>query len=160
MNALTITILSILALLICWGYTKSKSWQDVARLTLALVLAPISFATIFYAKSFWNYLFLELPELGYRVGLIIHSLFLFLTVYCTALSFAAWEKDGFCNLNDPLEKGLRNNLVNGLFVALAFWVLVGTIGVEYGAIAGLVIGLSLPLISGCVDEFKEPEPGY
>lgn len=160
MNTLTLTLLSVLAIVVCWAYVKSQTWQDKARLTVALVLAPISFATIFYAKSFWNYLFLELPELGYRVGLITHSLFLFLVVYGTVVSFAAWLKGGFCNLNNPSEKGLRKNLASGLAVALAFWILIGITGVERGAMAGLLIGLSLSLISGSVDEFKEPEPGY
>jgi hypothetical protein len=154
-----VIIIIITVAILCWIYIKkSPTWEDKARLTLALAFIPIIASSIWFIKKSWDHSELTNLEI---IPLLVAMYFLISIFF---VLFASWKKGGYDNLKKISEFGLIAWLIGGLVSGLAGGSLVGFVlgltgemisGLVFGLILGLSYGLIFGLIFGMTIELKK-----
>lgn len=156
MNSFFSTLLITLVVIIAIGlaYIVSKTWQDKARLTLALAILPAYEGLSFYSKDIWDSLFSKNPIIEYGFGAALDLILLLFAILFTIVSIVAWKKDGFSNLNRHPKDGILSGCVNGLKWGSMVLLLLGAIfGFKIGLEITLMFIFCYVVITGGINEF-------
>lgn len=141
----------ILAIYIARVYANSPTWGDKRRLTIFFVLVLASTFYLYATKQFWIQASLKSTTEINTVNTLYSFAFTYFLMSLTLISFAAYEKGGFFNLNGYSERGLISWLICGLIIGPIGW---SIIGLTHGLITMSIIWLILGLIIGWKAEFK------
>ena len=102
-------------IMITIGYTRSKTWRDALRFSLVLILIVASAGLVFFIIGCWK---IEYVNEIYRSQILPLPLMEYCLIGSVAISFSAWKKSRFKNLEKIEDRGFIFWLISGLIFGL------------------------------------------